>query len=66
MEEKENKIVYFNVKDIGPYKNEKEKATQHVANVINRSLEETDRLINEGKVYLLINKETEDCWFEVF
>jgi len=66
MEGKEEKIVKFNVRDIGPYRNEKDKATQHVATVINRSFEETSKLISEGKVFLFINKETEESWFEVF
>jgi 2-phosphoglycerate kinase len=66
MAEKDNKIESFNVRDIAPYRDEKDKATQHVAKVINRSFEETDKLIKEGKVFLLINKETEECWFEVY
>ncbi|HOP09066.1 MAG TPA: hypothetical protein PK718_03375 [Candidatus Methanofastidiosa archaeon] len=65
MEGNEGKIEQFNVRDIAPYKEEQEKATEHVAKVIDKSFEETDQLIKEGRVFLLINTETEECWFEV-
>ncbi|MBN1786634.1 MAG: hypothetical protein JW825_06595 [Candidatus Methanofastidiosa archaeon] len=64
--EQDDNVIYFNVRDIGPYNDEKDKATEHVAGVIGRTLEDTGRLISEGKVFLFINKETEETWFEVF
>lgn len=64
MEDSSNLTCYF-VKDIEPYKEEKVKATQHVASVIKKSVEETSILIEAGMVMFWINKDTEETWFEV-
>jgi len=66
MEEKDSNVLYFNVRDIEPYKDEKDKATEHVSKIIGRTIEETDKLISEGKVYMFIDSKTEESWFEVF
>ena len=62
----DNVIVYANVREIEPYREDPEKATQHVASAIGKSYEETAVLIELGRVYLMINKQTEETWFEVY
>ena len=47
----DNVIVYANVREIEPYREEPEKATQHVASAIGKSYEETAVLIELGRVY---------------
>jgi hypothetical protein len=61
---RENVVSYF-VKDISPYKEERERATSHVASVIGRSVEDAYNLIESYKVMLCIDKDTEETWFEV-
>ncbi len=61
----ENVIVYANVRDIEPYKTDTKKATEHVATAIGKSYAETATLIEQDKVYLMIDKQTEETWFEV-
>lgn len=61
----ENVIVYANVRDIEPYQTDTKKATEHVVTAIGKSYAETAALIEQDKVYLMIDKQTEETWFEV-
>lgn len=65
MDDYKGSVVCYLVRDISPYRDDVEKATQHVADAVGRSYAETALLIEEGKLRMCIDKDTDETWFEI-